>query len=54
LTQPIGVNVPWAVREQLEDLAALKGMTLSEYMRFVIGEHIKDIKAGPENDGNVL
>lgn len=47
----IGVNVPQAVREQLEGLAALKGVTLSEYMRFVITEHLKGAETGQENDG---
>ncbi|OPY11731.1 MAG: hypothetical protein A4E70_00964 [Syntrophus sp. PtaU1.Bin005] len=40
----IGVNVPLGVREQIEGLAAAKGVTLSEYMRLVISEHLDRVR----------
>jgi hypothetical protein len=36
----ISVNVNQATHEKMEALAASKAMTLSEYMRFVIDEHM--------------
>lgn len=36
----ISINVNQATREKMEALAASKAMTLSEYMRFLIDEHM--------------
>jgi hypothetical protein len=40
LDSTISINVKQATRDKMEALAASKAMTLSEYMRFLIDEHI--------------
>ena len=40
LNTTIAVNVNSVVRDRLRALAAARAMTLSEYMRFLIDEHI--------------
>lgn len=56
----ISVNVNLAIRDKMEALAASKAMTLSEYMRFMIDEHMTaqavDFNSGlrhHENKGKV-
>jgi len=40
LDSTISINVNQATRDKMEALAASKAMTLSEYMRFLIDEHM--------------
>jgi len=40
LDAAIGVKVPRATLDELEGLAAAKSMTLSEYMRWMIEDHL--------------
>jgi macrodomain Ter protein organizer (MatP/YcbG family) len=40
LDSTLSINVNKATRDKLEALAASRAMTLSEYMRFLIDEHI--------------
>ncbi|MFH1587328.1 MAG: hypothetical protein ABID38_05710 [Candidatus Diapherotrites archaeon] len=60
LDSTIAVNVSKATRDKMEALAASRGMTLSEYLRFLIDEHMAaqavDFSGGlrpPKNRGKV-
>lgn len=40
---PVFFRVTWQVRAQIEDDCKLRGVTLAEWMRAVVGERIRQI-----------